>query len=422
MFFAYRVIIYINDIIDNIESEILLFADDTSILVSGKDTETTSNILNNDLKKIAEWSIKWKVIFNADKSKQVIFSRNDIINSPPIILNNEPIERVSTHKHLGVTLSQNLDWSTHIHNVCLKANRKLSVLRRVKLLTRATLDVLYKVTVRSVIDYGLPLFYNSLKITDKARLDKVQYTAGKIVTGALNLTSKHKLDEDLAWENIQTRADFLGLSIFHKIATGDTRPFIRSCMPSRNLSDQTRSDGFVHFPYTKEYHSNSFFPTFTRKYNKINKEIRNSNITDFKIQLSLQLKPKKRKHYSQGPKFSNTLLCQIRVGRSYLKSHSFSIGLAETNTCSCDTTTPETSLHYFINCPLFTDARRILFDQVEQSFIPNFKKISKKRQLEILLQGFEPENHEMRKINAKIIKQTQFFILKTERFPNPIYI
>ena len=286
------------------------------------------------------------------------------------------------------------------------------------MLSRSTFDVLYKVTIRSVIDYGLPLYYSSLKITDKARLDNLQYTAGKIVTGALNLTSKQKLEEDLAWESIQTRADFLGLSIFHKIATGDTRPLIRSCMPRRNLTEQTRSEGFVHFQFTKEYYSNSFFPTFTRKYNKINKEIRNHNTTDFKIQLSLQLKPQKRKHYSQGPKYSNTLLCQIRVGRSYLKSHSFSIGLAETNTCSCDTCTPET-LHYFINCPLFTDARRTLFDQVEQSFIPNFKKLPKKRQVEILTQGYEPENHEMKKINAKLLKQTQFFILKTERFSQP---
>ena len=284
-------IIYINDIIKDIESEILIFADDTSLLVSGKNPQETSNTLNRDLIKIAEWSNKWKVIFNAEKSKQIIFSRNNLQNSPPILLNNQQIDRVNTHKHLGILLTYNLDWSPQVQSVCLKANRKLSVLRRVKMLSRQTLDVLYKVTVRSVIDYGLPLYYNSLKITDKARLDRVQYTAGKIVTGALNLTSKQKLEEDLAWESIQSRAEFLGLSIFHKIAISDTRPLIRSCMPQRNFSDQTRSEGFIHFPYTKEYYYKSFFPTFTRGYNKIDKPIRNSNTIDFKIQLSLKIKP-----------------------------------------------------------------------------------------------------------------------------------
>ena len=112
----------------------------------------------------------------------------------------------------------------------------------------------------------------SLKITDKARLDRVQNTAGKIVTGALNLTSKEKLEEGLAWESIQSRAGFLGLTIVHKIAIYDTRPLIRSCMPQRNFSDQTRSEGFIPFPYTKEYYSKSFFPTYTRAYNKIDKQ------------------------------------------------------------------------------------------------------------------------------------------------------
>merc|ERR1712055_232759 len=41
-----------------------------------------------------------------------------------------------------------------------------------------------------------------------------------------------------------------------------------------------------------------------------------------------------------------------------------------------------TPLHFFINCPRFTEARRTLFDQVEQSFIPKFKNLPQKRQLE----------------------------------------
>ena len=281
-------IIYINDVIENIESEVLIFADDTSLLVSGKSAEITSAVLNRDLLKINNWSKQWKVTFNAEKSKQIIFSRTIISNPPPLYLNTEQIDRVMSHKHLGVYLTHNLDWSTQVHHVCLQANRKLAILRKVKMLNRHTLDVLYKVTVRSIIDYGLPLYYTSLKITDKARLDKIQYTAGKIVTRALNLTNKIKLNEELAWESIECRADFLGLSIFHKIAVADTRPLIRKCMPPRNFSDQTRSDGFVHFPYSREYYANSFFPNYTKKYNKITKEVRNSSTPDFKEQLSSQ--------------------------------------------------------------------------------------------------------------------------------------
>ena len=187
-------------------------------------------------------------------------------------------------------------------------------------------------------------------------------------------------------------------------------------MPPRNFSDQTRSDGFVHFPYCREYYASSFFPYFTKRYNKIDKAIRNTNTIEFKLELSLQLKPHRRKHYSHGPKQLNTLLTHIRIGRSYLNTHSFSIGLSDTNSCSCDDKTPESPLHYMINCPSYAEERRILFDQVEQTYIPNFRKLTQKRKLEILVEGYEPENYEMKKINSKLLKLTQFFILKTKRF------
>ena len=168
-----------------------------------------------DLQKISLWSTKWKVTFNTDKSKQLIFTQTPLNISPLLILNHKSIRQVSTHKHLGLHLTHNLDWGVHVYNVCLKANRKLAVLRNVKLLNRHTLDVLYKLTVRSVVDYALPVYYHTLKVTEKALLDKIQYTAGKIVTGALHYTNSTKLNQELGWESISDRADLLGLSLIH---------------------------------------------------------------------------------------------------------------------------------------------------------------------------------------------------------------
>ena len=170
---------------------------------------------------------------------------------------------MDTHKHLGLHLTYNLDWSIQVHNVCLKANRKLAVLRNVKYLKRNTLDLLYKITVRSCIDYSLPVYYHSLRISEKAKLDKVQYTAGKIVSGALHLTSKDKLNTELSWESIKSRADFLGLTLFHKIATSKTRPLVRPCLPKLKTNrDTLRSGNFMQFPYLGEKYAKSFFPYF----------------------------------------------------------------------------------------------------------------------------------------------------------------
>ena len=187
-------IIYMNDIIQEIESDILIFADDTSLFATGSDPAETVSQLNRDLNKISSWAKQWKVSFNAKKSKDIIFSKKYVNNSPPLCFDGLLIDRVNKHKHLGLLLTSTLDFSQHVNDVCLRANRKLSVLRSVNILNRQTLDLLYKLTVRSVIDYGLPVYYKSLTLSQIGRLESIQYKAGKIVTGALQFTSKDKIN------------------------------------------------------------------------------------------------------------------------------------------------------------------------------------------------------------------------------------
>ena len=99
-------LIYMNDI----QSDILIFADDTSLFVSGSDPAETSVILNKDLQKISSWAEQWKVKFNTSKTKSMIFSNKLLNNSPPLIFNDCYIELVNEHKHLGLYLSSSLDW------------------------------------------------------------------------------------------------------------------------------------------------------------------------------------------------------------------------------------------------------------------------------------------------------------------------
>ena len=61
-------------------------------------------------------------------------------------------------------------------------------------------------------------------------MERIQYKAAKLVTGALHFTSKDKLNAELGWESIKTRIDFLGLCLFQKIHLHLTRPLVRKCM------------------------------------------------------------------------------------------------------------------------------------------------------------------------------------------------
>ena len=55
-------LIYVDDIVKDIESDIYLFADDTSILERINDPVESFTKLNHDLTKLELWSNHWMVI------------------------------------------------------------------------------------------------------------------------------------------------------------------------------------------------------------------------------------------------------------------------------------------------------------------------------------------------------------------------
>ena len=408
-------LLYVNDITKNIESEILLFADDTCCFATGKDPAETAVILNRDLERLNVWATKWKVIFNPGKSKDLIFSERKVLfNSPPLVLNGAFVERVHEHKHLGVYLSSSLCWARQVHETCLRANRKLAVLRSVKFLKRSTLDLLYKVCVRSTVEYGLVLYWHSLKQTEAARIRQIQYRGARIVTGALPFTSQSKLESDLALETVDNRAKFLGLTIFHKIHLGLTRPLIRNCMPQRNTNNTRAAGCYVLPKFTSVSYKNSFFPFYSNLWSNLCQSIRNEpDVLLFKDKLKIFYKPKKQKHFSYGEKRANTLLCRLRVGRSFLRSHGFQINLSNTDRCWCGE--EDQTQNFLLSCFLFQEEQKEMLEKV-QTLLPNFLKQTKKRQCSILLFGINLDSTFPDPRNKILTLIVQKYISKTNRF------
>ena len=73
-------LIYINDMEENIKSQIRLFAYDTMLFSVVKNKAITANDLNQDLVTINQWAHQWKLEFNPDPIKQateLIFSHKN---------------------------------------------------------------------------------------------------------------------------------------------------------------------------------------------------------------------------------------------------------------------------------------------------------------------------------------------------------
>ena len=66
--------IYVNDIVHNIDCDVRLFADDTSLFCTVNNEHVTAEKLTTNLERLRLWAWQWKMQFSADKTKEVIFS------------------------------------------------------------------------------------------------------------------------------------------------------------------------------------------------------------------------------------------------------------------------------------------------------------------------------------------------------------
>ena len=65
------------------------------------------------------------------------------------------LENVEIIKYLGVTITNDLRWNTHVSNICTKANRTLGFLRRnLYSCPQEVKEAAYKGLVRLVLEYG----------------------------------------------------------------------------------------------------------------------------------------------------------------------------------------------------------------------------------------------------------------------------
>ena len=121
-------LLYINDINDNINSTIRLFADDCVLYYIIK-TPNDHHHLQNDLDTIIQWAIKWQMNLNADKSAVLHCTRSRSHYLIDYFMNSKPLPTYEQHQYLGLAIHQSLSWSDPIHNITSKASRSLNFSR-----------------------------------------------------------------------------------------------------------------------------------------------------------------------------------------------------------------------------------------------------------------------------------------------------
>ena len=133
-------LIYVNDIENSCDSNILSFADDTTIYSSHSDINSLLKwemYINN----LYTWFCTNKLSLNAGKTKYIIIKprqRHCDISGRNISINNVSLTRIGNNcsetstKFLGILIDENLSWKQHISYLNSKISKTLFTIKQVK--------------------------------------------------------------------------------------------------------------------------------------------------------------------------------------------------------------------------------------------------------------------------------------------------
>lgn len=183
--------IYINDLPNNINSHIKIFADDTKIFNSSHN----SKLLQKDINSLLEWSDIWQLKFNFAKCKVLHCglgneNKEYFFNTDT---SNVKINSCSEEKDLGVIFDDKLLFDKHINKCISKANQVLGVIKRSFESKDASLILkLYKSMVRPHLEYANNIWSPHLK-RQSVSIERTQRRATKIISKLQNLPYETRL-------------------------------------------------------------------------------------------------------------------------------------------------------------------------------------------------------------------------------------
>ena len=119
--------VMINDLPENISSNVNLYADDCCIWNTGLKSEETQMELQTSLDKITEWCYAWGFRINVKKSAVVVFTRRRKACPVNLTIANITLPVLKEFKYLGLSFDSRLTYRQHSRNIEGKVTKRINV-------------------------------------------------------------------------------------------------------------------------------------------------------------------------------------------------------------------------------------------------------------------------------------------------------
>ena len=172
-------IIYVNDLsnmqdvdnLANLESNIILFSDDTVIEYSARAEEVVMK-RKTQLQKCNEGLIKNKLAINTEKTKSMFFGKiKTYSKKEQINIDKERIENVDSIRYLGIKIDNKLSFKNRSKVVKQKLIKFSGLFNRLrKFLSKSQMIQVFKNYVQPVVQYDILIYENSV-LSDTSLID-----------------------------------------------------------------------------------------------------------------------------------------------------------------------------------------------------------------------------------------------------------
>ena len=153
-------VIYINDLPENVQSEVKMFADDTNVFRHMRNPVDQEN-MQADLDSLQKWSATWLLRFNASKYKRM---RMGGTNQGTDYNLGEVIPHGTEEKGLGVIITEDGKSSRQCAAAASKAMTKLKIIKRTfKHFDVKCFTMLYRTYIRPHLEYSVQAWSPHLK-------------------------------------------------------------------------------------------------------------------------------------------------------------------------------------------------------------------------------------------------------------------
>ena len=254
---------YINDFPDTLPPDsTVLFADDTTIFIVGKD----SNLLNDSLQSCLDLANTWMsnngLKLNVSKTKCMLIHPPRSRNFPPTLniqLCGCRIEQVTSFKFLGVIVSDTLCWTNHITHITRKVSERVNLLRWLSWFLPSSLLVLYlKSYILPCVDY-CDVVWDCCSKQESNRLQTLFNYGCRIALHHPRLSSSSALWKDLGLSSLASRRKLHLAEVMFKCHNSLAPPYLTSLVNTPSHKYSTRKRNLVSLPPVKSSYGQCSF-------------------------------------------------------------------------------------------------------------------------------------------------------------------